>query len=234
MSPLRSIIRRGPKPAVLFATAIGIAAISGCGGGGGDDADVDRGRALFTQHCSRCHTLAEAGSASQIGPDLDSAFADSRASGMTDSTIEGVVRDQIANPRSIERDNPLYDQVFMPADLVTGQDANDVAAYVGSVAGVPDIEPPELSPEELFVDRCGSCHTLQAAGTREDVGPDLDEVLPGQDANMIEESIVDPEAQIAQGFESGVMPENLAQTMTPEDLEGLVRFLLQNAGGDGG
>ena len=63
---------------------------------------------------------------------------------MDQDTIEGVVQSQIENPRTISEDNPNYDWTFMPADLVTGKDAEDVAAYVASVAGVPGIEPPAL------------------------------------------------------------------------------------------
>ena len=60
---------------------------------------------------------------------------------MDQDTIEGVVQSQIENPRPA---SPEDVEVYMPANLVEGEDAEDVAAYVASVAGVPGIEPPEF------------------------------------------------------------------------------------------
>jgi mono/diheme cytochrome c family protein len=97
-----------------------------------EDADLDRGRSLFSANCGTCHTLAEAGTTATVGPDLDAAFAVARADGMDQDTIEGVVSAQIENPRTVSKDNPRYDQTFMPAEIVTGRDAEDVAAYVAS------------------------------------------------------------------------------------------------------
>ena len=88
---------------------------------------------------------------------------------------------QIASPRYIEENASDYTRVFMPADIVTGQDAEDVATYVASVAGVPGAKPPQLPPPELFTEKCGICHALQAAGTTSTTGPDLDESLAGKD-----------------------------------------------------
>jgi plastocyanin len=78
--------------------------------------------------CGSCHTLQRAGTKGTQGPNLDYAFQNARERGFGDSVIEGVVRDQIANPRRGS---------IMPKDLVTGNDRRDVAAYVGSVAGRP-------------------------------------------------------------------------------------------------
>jgi cytochrome c oxidase subunit II len=63
-----------------------------------------------------------------------------------------------------------------------------------------------------------------------EVGPNLDEVLPGQDADEIREGIVDPMAQITPGFEPGIMPDDFEETLTPEEITGLVQFLLRTAG----
>lgn len=212
-----------------------IATVSGCGGG---DPNLERGQDLFTTNCGTCHSLAAAPSNSEIGPDLDAAFATARASGMDGDTIAGVTKAQIENPR-YTRDTS--DPTYMPAELVTGSDADDVAAYVGSVAGVPGAEPeglPEDPGGQVFVvNGCGACHTLAAAGTTGSVGPNLDDDLPGQSKQMIEESIVDPEAEIVQGFESGIMPEDYGDSIEPQDLKLLVDYLSENAGqgaSDGG
>ena len=55
---------------------------------------------------------------------------------------------------------------------------------------------------------CGGCHALADAGTTGGTGPDLDEGLADKDAAFIEQSIVDPDAEIAQGFAAGLMPPN--------------------------
>jgi plastocyanin len=89
-----------------------------------------RGKTLFVGKgtCGACHTLARAGTKGTTGPNLDDAFADARSVGMTDNTIKGVVRDQISHVRRGS---------VMPKNLVKGEDAIDVAAYVASVAAKP-------------------------------------------------------------------------------------------------
>jgi len=83
----------------------------------------------------------------------------------------------------------------------------------------------------LFTQQCGSCHTLADAGTQGQTGPDLDEALQGADEDFVRESIVDPEATIAEGFQPGVMPDNYGEIFTDPQLDGLVEYLLEATGG---
>lgn len=217
------------KTAGLVALSVAlVATASGCDLN--ENADVDNGRQLFIEKCGTCHYLKEAGTTGNTGPDLDAAFAASRESGMDEDTIEGVVLDQIEHPRETDPDDPAY----MPPELVTGSDAKDVASYVASVAGVPGIEPPEAPGGpggQVFANNgCGACHTFAAAESVGTTGPNLDEVLEGMSPQQIEESIVDPGAEIAQGFQAGVMPDNYGDTIDPADLKLLVEFL---SGGGG-
>ena len=214
--------------AVLAVALFGLLGFAGCDVS--EDADVERGRALFLSKCGTCHTLAQAGSLANIGPNLDAAFARARADGMDNDTIEGVVQQQIANPRTVEEGIPEYDRIYMPPELVTGQDAEDVSTYVASVAGVPGIEAPQLEPEQLFTEQCGICHAMAAAGTSGTTGPDLDEVLAGKDAAYIEEQIVDPNSEITPGYPPDVMPGNFEQSLSPEDLQGLVDLIVRSVG----
>ena len=187
------------------ALTIAIAAIAavvllgaGCGEtvgyteGTGDKAN---GKELFTAKCGSCHTLADAGTTGTIGPNLDDAFAESRRNGLGESTFVQVVRDQIAY--AIEETST--GAPGMPADIVTGQDADDVASYVASVAGTgkaPAPAAPTTTPEPpaepgaagdaaagkvVFTTNCGGCHTLADAGTSGNVGPNLDERKPSAD-----------------------------------------------------
>jgi cytochrome c oxidase subunit II len=72
---------------------------------------------------------------------------------------------------------------------------------------------------------CGSCHTLAAANTTAQTGPDLDEVLKGKDEAFIKESIEDPNKEIAKGYQRDLMPANYGQTLAPADLDALVNYL---------
>jgi len=216
-----------PLLALVALLALAVVA-SGCGT---TSADTARGRVLFKQKCGVCHTLAQAGTTAQVGPNLDDAFASAREAGEESETIEGVVKAQVEFPRP-NNGNPA---VSMPPDVVTGQDLDDVAAYVGEWAGVPGAEPPQVpggSGAQVFANNgCGTCHTLAAAGSGGTTGPNLDEVLPGQTEAMIHESIVDPNAKIAKGYPSGVMPQTFEQMLSPKELEDLVKYLSESTGG---
>jgi cytochrome c oxidase subunit 2 len=81
--------------------------------------------------------------------------------------------------------------------------------------------------EAVFTDAgCGSCHTLSEAGTNGTVGPNLDDISQANRA-YIEESIVDPNAEIAEGFSRGIMPDNFRDQLSPEELDALVGYLLE-------
>jgi len=123
----------------------------------------------------------------------------------------------------------------MPADLVVGQDAEDVAAYVGSVAGDPDAKPPTVPGgpgAQVFANNgCAGCHTLAAAKAGGAAGPDLDEVLPGQMPAQVEEQIVDPSSKITTGFPSNLMPDNYGELIPADQLQLLVDYLVSSTGG---
>jgi cytochrome c oxidase subunit 2 len=72
---------------------------------------------------------------------------------------------------------------------------------------------------------CGACHTLADAGTTGTTGPDLDRVLRGQDEDQIRTDIVDPNADIAPGYPADVMPPNFGETLSAQQLDGLVAYL---------
>ncbi|MGH2983242.1 MAG: c-type cytochrome [Solirubrobacterales bacterium] len=225
-------VRQTWRASRLLGAAVALAALAGMTGCDlQENADLDNGEQLFTQKCGTCHTLTGAGTTATVGPNLDAAFAGSRSSGMDQDTIEGVVETQIENPRPA---SPEQTDIYMPANLVEGDDLRDVAAYVASVAGVPGIEPPEFVAPEFFATNCGGCHTLGQAGTTGTIGPNLDQVLPGQSPAQISQSITDPESQIATGFPSGVMPQTYGTTLTPPQLQQLVQFLTEAVGGGGG
>ena len=115
-------------PLLIGTTAL-VVVLAGCSAkGGGSNTDAVKGKQLFVQHCGSCHVLARAGTKGTTGPDLDAAFARARQDGFGSAAIRGIVDRQILYPNR---------EGVMPAKLVTGQDAQDVAAYVGRSAAVP-------------------------------------------------------------------------------------------------
>jgi cytochrome c oxidase subunit 2 len=95
----------------------------------------------------------------------------------------------------------------------------EAAAAAGSAQG-----------KTLFTQQCGTCHALADAGTTAEVGPDLDKVLAGKNADFIRKSIVDPNAEIAPGFQPNVMPGNFGELLSQQQLDSLVEYLLDTAG----
>ena len=96
------------------------------------------GKEQFVANCASCHVLARAGATGVTGPNLDEAFQRARKDGFGESTFEGLVHAQILNPAvNPQRDPDTGREAYMPPDLVTGEDAEDVAAYVASAAGKP-------------------------------------------------------------------------------------------------
>jgi cytochrome c oxidase subunit 2 len=82
---------------------------------------------------------------------------------------------------------------------------------------------------------CSACHTLTAAKATGKVGPDLDKLKQEaagahqQLVPFIKQSIVDPNAYIAPGYQKGVMPPTFGQTIPAPKLDQLVQYLASNA-----
>jgi len=187
------------RPVVLVAIACAgvlTVTLSACGTGGyTDSGSQGAGKELFVSRCGGCHTLADAGTNGTIGPDLDDAFAQARAAGMTSDTFTQVVASQIRFP--IE--NPVTGAPGMPGpdgrmgtlpscdDVDEGfcvedqdQAISDIAVYVGAVAGTGVTAEKPTDGKSIFTASCGSCHTLADAGTTGTVGPNLDESRPAK------------------------------------------------------
>lgn len=86
------------------------------------------GRELFGVHCSVCHTLAAANAAGKVGPNLD--MLKPPASLVLHTINNGC----LPNPPSGSAQQCLG-QGVMPAAIVQGRDAQNVAAFVARVAG---------------------------------------------------------------------------------------------------
>jgi cbb3-type cytochrome c oxidase subunit III len=175
------VVNRAALASVVLGAGL---AAAGCGTVGQvAGGDSSRGKELFGQKCAACHTLADANARGTIGPNLDWAFKESRDQGFDESTLEDVVRGQIAYPDEAPADGSQG----MPADLVTGTDADSVAVYVAKVAGKPasggaggGTKNAKTGKEVFLAAGCTGCHTLKDAGSTGTVGPNLDQAKPSE------------------------------------------------------
>jgi plastocyanin len=105
----------------------------------GSGTNLANGKQQFVAKCGSCHVLARANSSGVVGPDLDEAFRRAREDGFGQDTFEGIVHRQILQPAIRAQHDPKTGKELpkMPAKLVTGSDAVDVAGYVASAAGKP-------------------------------------------------------------------------------------------------
>jgi len=135
----------------------------------------------------------------------------------------------------------------MPAGLVKGEDAKDVAAYVGYAAARKGTDEGALATaglaqaktgEQIFTAAgCAGCHTFSPAGSNGTIGPDLNDLeaaatkfgkgKPPED--YVRESIVDPGAFIVPGF-GNAMP-SFQGRLTDKQIQTLIDYLLKSGGG---
>jgi cbb3-type cytochrome c oxidase subunit III len=209
----------------LAALALVVFVSAGCGTGGvAKSGNAQSGKQLFTSKCAVCHTLGAAGANGKVGPNLDEAFAAMRGPGhdthFEESTIKQVVADQIKFPA--QRDEGPN----MPADIVTGSAVDDVAAYVASVAGTKSSlaaasssgSTKSTNGKTIFTSSCGSCHTLAAAGTNGNVGPNLDDIAP---------AVAVVKRQVTNG--GAVMPAFKGK-LTDAQISAVAKYVAENAG----
>jgi uncharacterized cupredoxin-like copper-binding protein len=123
---------------MLVLGGIVVVALTGCEIKDNGD-NLVNGKTLFVEQCSRCHTLARANAKGVVGPNLDQALQRAESEGFGRSTFEGVVHRQILHPNPYPQVDPETGKALplMPANLVTGEDAQDVAAYVAAAAAAP-------------------------------------------------------------------------------------------------
>ncbi len=135
---------RGMALGALAAAAVAL--LSGCGVTDQGE-NVVNGKQLFVARCGSCHVLQRAGTQGVTGPNLDQAFQQARKDGFGESTFKGMVHRQILQPARGNQVDPKTGKVLplMPANLVTGDDAEDVAAYVATAVGKPGEDSGQLA-----------------------------------------------------------------------------------------
>jgi plastocyanin len=171
------------KALVLAGIAAAAAALGGCQLTD-PGTDVINGKQLFVARCGSCHVLARANSTGVVGPNLDEAFQRARQDGFGQSTFEGVVHHQILYPAIRPQHDPENGKELpvMPAKLATGDDAEDIAAYVAQAAAEPGKDTGALA-------RVGAA---QAQGTAKAKGGVLD--IPADPSGALAYTFADAEA----------------------------------------
>jgi cytochrome c6 len=208
-------------------------AAAGCGAVGRvGQGDPAHGKELFLAatgkgSCASCHTLADAKSTGTLGPNLDDAFSSDKAQGFSEQTMADIVRGQIA-----------YPEEPMPANIYQGQDARDIALYIAKCSGnancgvtAETAATPTTTTggtttttskpdgKAVFAKAgCGGCHTLKAAGSSGNVGPNLDQLKPSK-------------ATVAHQVEvgGGTMPA-FKGTLSAAEIAAVAQFVSANAG----
>ena len=99
---------------------------------GGENASPERvassdeeAKVLFQQNCGNCHTLARAGTDGIVGPNLDDLLGQGTPEANR-TRVENAINNGF---------NTDDFKGYMPAGIVQGQDAEEVADFVSRVAG---------------------------------------------------------------------------------------------------
>ena len=134
-----------PRPLLAAAAAALAAVAAGCGGEAkiavpADEAAIRNGAELFNERCSGCHTLDQA--AAQGSKPENEVAGGERTNGPN------------FNVRKESRDDVLFairnggfSGAIMPANIVVGREAEDVALFVERYAGRKAPKPDEAQEE---------------------------------------------------------------------------------------
>src|SRR4051794_22814273 len=116
-----------------------------------------------------------------------------------------------------------------------GKTAAPTTSSTSSTSTTTTTSPTAAGLSVFNANGCASCHTLSAANATGKIGPDLDNLVSyAKKANQpleafVHESIVDPNAYIAPGYQKNIMPGNFGQSLTKSQLDAVVGFLVQSA-----
>jgi mono/diheme cytochrome c family protein len=142
--------------AVLCLVLIPLKAISGTGGESAAPVSVasqdEAGKELFANACGSCHTLAAAGTDGVVGPNLDQLLAPG-----------GNATYEASYNRALAAITCGFGAGRMPAGILQGENAKEVAAFVGAYAGqagdtsepLVDTDDADEAPQDPPPESCG-------------------------------------------------------------------------------
>lgn len=104
-------------------------------------------------------------------------------------------------------------------EIPKGQPAEDKKAAAAAA-------PAKSGTEIVKKYGCGGCHKI--AGEQGAIGPDLTRIGARRKADYLARAVMDPDADLAQGFPAGMMPKDYADKMTAGELHLLVEFMAKS------
>lgn len=129
--------------------------------------------------------------------------------GLSDAEIKAVVA-------FLQDSNGMEVTVEIPTDMGAAEEEEE------GESGEP--RAPYATPEEAIANfGCGACHKV--AGEEGEMGPDLTKIGALRDKDYLRRSLLDPNAEIADGFEADMMPPDLKDQMYASELEMMVNYL---------
>lgn len=205
--------------------------------------------------CLTCHTMGESGTGLRF-PDIGiiGAIAGTRVEGMSDAVY---LAESMYDPNAyvVEGFVAGMPDVSRPPVALSDDEILTVIAYLQSLGGTPtvtmdtefewqgqSVQAPEAAAaapvaqggnrdaETLFTSYlCNTCHTLDGAPG---VGPTLAGIGARMNRAQLYESLVDPDAEIAEGFVAGLMTATLNATgfqsqVSAQELQTLVDYLAE-------
>lgn len=203
--------------------------------------------------CTLCHnSLGRAPVLNTITDLVPARLKDARYAGQAED-IEGYLMESLVRPSAFvvkgfgkkgsnDSESPMPDvsagsialsEPELAAVVAYLQDASggDVTVEIPTAASPATPEEEEAEPREAITDpkalmahfTCEACHMLEGEGG--DVGPDLTKVGSGRDREYLRRALIDPNAEIAKGFEADTMPADLGEQIYAAELEVLLDFL---------
>lgn len=216
--------------------------------GGSHKADIANGRALFRnganghQACSYCHTLQASGAAGTYAPNLDQDTQEDRTRlHMSDQQIHDLVLGNIKDGQCLDPTDPSR---CMPPGLLSGNDAEDVAAFIVRCAARPRAaQCPQAEPSNALAAegarlygslRCMGCHStngnVSVAPTWSGLFGSQVKLTNGDTVTATEmylaHSILSPDADIVAGYKPGVMTSIIAPgSVSAAQVKALVAYI---------
>ncbi len=205
--------------------------------------------------CTLCHnSLGRAPMLDAIGTNIQARLDDARYEGEA-SDAEGYLRESLVAPSAFvvtgfgkagtnDTESPMpsteggsiaLSEAELAAVLAFLQENGGLEVTVEMPTDLGDAAEPEEAPSgeprpafTEFQDladeyACEACHTIgEPAG---DLGPDLSAIGSTRDSDYIRRALLDPNGEIAEGYEEGMMPDDLGAQLYASELELMVEYL---------
>jgi cbb3-type cytochrome c oxidase subunit III len=202
---------------------------------------IQNGAVIYETACSECHGPQGEGILGRA-PALNSEylFGNRLDEIGYQGTLESYLTLTVAGGRPVKTSGdysavmPTWSQEY--GGPLREDQVRDVVAFVmnwapgagegAAAAEAAASDDPVVRGRALFTQTagCAACHTVDGVSTGQ-VGPNLTNIYAEKGPDYIRESILDPNAVIAEGFAPNIMPQTLKDLLTPEQIDDIIAFL---------